>query len=201
MTLPKNKFLRGWISLIIFAVSSRLIFVLFANSRTWEGAINGFLTNFFMIYAGGAVWSGLPLVALPAMMAAVSLGITLCIPTPTSRIFAKLSFSILACLSLFAIWLEPWLTNAGIATNVVFALLKFSTFIVDIGFTAAWLIAGGMLFRCLETDFCQGQQPVQPALALPLAVVYPAPAAAKPSVLDAEILDDIVTAEAVEEAF
>jgi hypothetical protein len=162
MKTPKNRFLRSCLSWIIYAVGTRLVMGLVLDTRTWEGMANAFLTKFCMTYTCGAVWSDFPLIAFLAIIAALTTGVALFFPSNTSRVIAKLSFSVVTVLSLFTIWLEPWMTVTGVATNVVFALVKVSFMIVDIGVTIGWLIVWRMFFHYLNTDFCEAPTPVQP---------------------------------------
>lgn len=149
---PKSKLLQGFLGYMGGAVTGRLIYEAFADKVSLMGALNDFLSGLIMVYIFGAFWSNLPLVLLSALVFAAILAVGLAFPQRVSLPWCKFSSSMLVVLSLITLWFEPFLTNAGLATEVAKILLRVSTFIIDVMVTIFWLIMLNRVHRHLALE-------------------------------------------------
>jgi hypothetical protein len=136
---PKSTFLRWQMGWMIAAVVLKLVLLFQTDNQTAERVVAKYLAGLVFIYVFGAFWSEFPLVYVPAMIAAAVFLIAVLTRGPQSKSAAKAAFVVIMYLSLFCIWIEPWLTPSGLITFVLLAFLRLTTTVVDIGVTIAWL--------------------------------------------------------------
>lgn len=153
MKFPHNKYLQFMFFWIALVLVMRLLAAVVLNGDSLEYQARRFLFNYLMVYLGGALGSDFPVVAWLAIAAAATFVVAVCFPSETSSTWGQIAFGILAILSLFVIWVEPWVTPSGLATQVAFLLLKIPMFFVDIGVTLAWTGAWNVVIWCFEKDF------------------------------------------------
>ncbi|HEY1064503.1 MAG TPA: hypothetical protein VGE52_00275 [Pirellulales bacterium] len=173
--LPKNQTLQFLYGLLGGMLVARLITAMFARNDTIEGAFNEWLTGLIFTYIAGSIWSSLPLVAFVGIASALAFVFAVLVPTKASQAIGQNALAVFVVSSLFTIWLEPFLTNVGLATEVAKILLRLSTFMFDVGVTAAWLFAWGAGARALTVELrdleAQGELPPFPTRIVALVVV------------------------------
>jgi hypothetical protein len=135
------KFLMGW---MIVASILKLIHLSQTDKQTAERVVAGYLAGLVLIFFFGAFWSAFPHVYVPAMIAAAVFLIAVMTRGPRSKSAAKYAFITIMSLSLFCIWVEPWLTPLGLAGIALLVLLRLSTMVVNVGVTLGWLLLWAM---------------------------------------------------------
>lgn len=106
--------------------------------QTGEELIIDFLFGVVKSYLFGAFSSDFSVIYITAMVATVVFLVSVLVGGETSKEWAKLSVVTIALLSLFCIWIEPWLSLPGVLSGVLLILVGAPTFIVDCCVTIGW---------------------------------------------------------------
>lgn len=133
MKWPTDRFLQYVISWFITGWFWQLIFSQQNSSATVSEAIGRVFINLLSPMMFGAICSEFPLVSWSAAGCGMVFVGTLTIATIRSAYAAKYALASYFILSMFTIWLEPWITLSGLAVMFVEILLKMSSMIVDVG--------------------------------------------------------------------
>lgn len=139
--IPKDKTLQLFLGWMIAGGLARWLFEGFSDSTTLSGMAGRFLTSWFATYAYGALWSGIPLIAVTAYISVGVLVLVCFFPALQSKGLAKAAVGILILASLFTFWLEPLTTVAGVAAVVLFGFGGILDMIVSAVWCLMWLAA------------------------------------------------------------
>jgi len=131
------KFLMGW---MIAATILKFVYIARADNQTPEQAVAGYLAGVVLIYVLGAFWSEFPVVYVSAMIAAAVFVVAVITRSPHSRSAAKNAFITIMILSMFSIWIEPWITLSGLITFVLILFLGLPITAINIGATIGWMV-------------------------------------------------------------
>ena len=133
MKWPADKFLQYVISWFITGWFWQLIFSQQNSSATVSETIGRIFVNLLSPMMFGAICSEFPLVSWSAAGCGMVFVSTLTIGTMRSAYAAKYSLTSYFLLTMFTLWVEPWVTLSGLAVMFMEILLKTSSMIVDVG--------------------------------------------------------------------
>jgi hypothetical protein len=133
MKWPADKFLQYVISWFITGWFWQLIFSQQHSSATVSETIGRVFINLLSPMMFGAICSEFPLVSWTAAGCGMVFVSTLTIGTMQSAYAAKYALASYFMLTMFTLWVEPWVTLSGLAIMFVEILLKMSSMIVDVG--------------------------------------------------------------------
>lgn len=140
MHWPKNRTLANVLGWSMFGVMTSLAAP--PSPENLEQMIGQFFLSFVYGYVFGPFWSSLWFVSAIANVLAIYISSVIIMKRTAEIDLARSAFTILFVLSMFTIWVEPWLTLTGIALNVITAYFKTSILLfIDIGATIGWLWA------------------------------------------------------------
>jgi hypothetical protein len=142
--MPNSKLLKWLMGWMIAAAALKIASLSRSENQTAEQVIATYLSGQVLRYLAGAFWSEFPLIYVPAMIAGAVFVIAVMIRGSESKAVAKNAFGTILFLSLFCIWIEPWLTLSGLLTFFLLLLLGFTTLLVDVGVSVGWLILWGV---------------------------------------------------------
>jgi hypothetical protein len=150
--MPKSKFLRFLIGWMIAAVFLKVVRIMQGDHLNAEQLVGYFLLGFIFRFLLGAFWSGFPYVFLPAWIAAAVFIAAVTVRGPNSVPAAKYAITTIVYLSLFCIWVEPWLNAFGLIANLVLIFFGMFSIILEICATVGWLFLWGFTYDELATE-------------------------------------------------
>ncbi|MFM7059025.1 MAG: hypothetical protein ACKO2P_19110 [Planctomycetota bacterium] len=137
MKWPNDRFLQSTISWLMTGWFWKLIFSQPPQSATTGEAIEQAIGLFFIDLVSplmfGAICSEFWLVSLCAFSCGAVLIATLTLEKLRSADAAKAALATYFLLTMFTLWLEPWMTWNGAVVKILEVILKMSTMVVDIG--------------------------------------------------------------------
>lgn len=137
---PRNKTLSNLLGWSMFGVLTSIASP--PAAEDWQQLIGQYILKFVYSYVFGPFWSDFWLVALAANLLAIYISTVILMRRTAEIALAKQAFTALFFLSMFAIWLESWMTVDGLAWNFFTAYFQLSIFFfVDIAATLGWLWA------------------------------------------------------------
>jgi hypothetical protein len=151
--LPKSSFLKGLIVWMLIAVGLKILLLLQSENQTAGQAVGRFLASLVFRFFFGAFWSGFMLVSIAAMIAGATFIFAVMSRGPQSKDVAKFAIASLFFLSLFSIWIEPWLSPLGFLANVMLILLGLFSVLIEIGVTIGWLAVWAATHDALQSEF------------------------------------------------
>lgn len=167
MSLPSSWFLRWLMGNLLSAVILKVWHTCFYEAQTLEQAASSYVVGFLFTYLYGAVWSELTIVWVPAcLLAAVFVG-SLLWRGRAGKGLAQLALVVLALLSLFTIWLEPFVlvgvdtSVATVATIVIAELLGL--FVVDVAATIAYAVILFIAWDAIDAEWRALDETAEPA--------------------------------------
>jgi hypothetical protein len=150
--MPNSKVLKclmGWMLVAMFLKTVRIIQ---ADNLTGEQMVAYFLAGLIFKFLLGAFWSGFPLVYVSAMIAAVVFVTAVLTRGKHSKPAAKFAFVTIMYLSLFCIWIEPWLAAFGIIANVILIIFGLFSIVVEICVSLGWLFLCALTYDELKIE-------------------------------------------------
>lgn len=152
LKMPRSTVLRWLIGWMIFATLLKIERVSQADHLTTEQSVAYFLGGLVFKYLFGAFWSGFPFIYVTAMIAAAVFVIAVTTRGPRSRDAANLAFGTILMLSLFCIWIEPWLSAFGLIANVLLILFGLFSVVVELCVSGGWFVLWAMAHDALTTE-------------------------------------------------
>lgn len=151
--MPASSFLKGIIIWMMVGMGFKILMLLQSENQTTGQIAARFLLGFIFRFFFGAFWSGFPMVYVPAMIAATLFIGAVLVRGEQSKDFAKFAIGAIFFLSLFTIWIEPWLSSLGLLANVLLIVLGFFSVLLEIGVTVGWLFLWGATHDALQSEF------------------------------------------------
>ncbi len=152
MRLPESKLLQGLIGWFAGGVVFHLILTAFRRDRTISDAVGNFFTDLIVPYIWGAFGSQIPLVWIGSAICAVVFALCVATRAKAAIGWARLSLSAILCFSLFTLWLEPYTSVAGVASNVAMELAKVPMKFLDVGVSIFWVVIFVRASAALEQE-------------------------------------------------
>jgi hypothetical protein len=151
--MPKSKFLKFLIGWMIAAVFLKVVRIIQGDNLDAGQLIGYFALGFIFRFLLGAFWSGFPYVYLPAWIAAaVFIAAVTTTRGPNSMSAAKYAITAIVYLSLFSIWVEPWLNAFGLIANLFLIFFGMFSIILEVCATVGWLFLWGFTYDELATE-------------------------------------------------
>jgi hypothetical protein len=164
MEKPRTKLLEFLVSGFIVAIMFKPMVLLFRKEGTWFDRLNNFFVDSIGPYMFGAFTSGVTPVHWGAVICGVIFAVSVLRPGPNTAVFAKRVLVGLFLLSVFTIWIEPFLTVSGVAVQAASIVAKTSSKPVDLFFTVIWLLVLLTSMRHLDRYYPREVKPVPPQL-------------------------------------
>jgi hypothetical protein len=137
MKWPNDRFLQSAISWFVTGWFWKLIFSQKPQTATVGEAIEQTIGMFFIDLVSplmfGAICSEFWFISLTAFGCGALFVATLTIEKLRSADAAKFALAAYFMLTMFTLWLEPWITWNGAIVKILEVLLKVSTMLVDLG--------------------------------------------------------------------
>jgi hypothetical protein len=154
MRLPKSNLLRALLALFAWASLCPLtMFIVRARPpESLDDKAVSFVTDIVLPYVFGAFGSSYILIGLLAIVGYTLFAAGLFFNSPESLHLSKVGLLAILGLSLFTLWIEPWTSISGAATNVVAQALRFTTFLYDAFITTAWSITTVAAIRAIDQE-------------------------------------------------
>ena len=137
MKWPNDRFLQSAISWFITGWFWKLTFSQQPQSTTLgetiEQTVGMFFINLVSPLIFGAICSEFWFISLTAFACGAVFIATLTLEQLRSADAAKFALATYFLLTMFTLWLEPWITLNGAVVKVLEILLKMSTMVVDVG--------------------------------------------------------------------
>lgn len=137
MKWPTDKFLQYLITWFVTGWCWQVLFSQPPQTTTMGEAVQQWLGLFFVNLVSpmmfGAICSEFPLVSWSAFACGAAFIGTLTVGSIRSAYAAKYALATYFILSMFTLWVEPWVTFTGVTVLVLEILLKVSSTIVDVG--------------------------------------------------------------------
>ncbi len=137
MYWPSDKFLQSVISWFITGWCWQVLFSQPTQAATAGEAVQQWLGLFFVNLVSpmlfGAICSEFSLVSWSAFFCGLVFVGTLTVNSLRSAYAAKFALAAYFMLTMFTLWIEPWVTFTGVTVLVLELLLKVSSTIVDVG--------------------------------------------------------------------
>lgn len=133
MKWPTDRFLQYVTSWFITGWFWQLIFSQQHASATVSETLGRVFVNLISPMMFGAICSEFPLVSWSAAGCGMVFVSTLTIGTIRSAYAAKYALTCYFMLTMFTLWVEPWVTLSGLAVMFMEILFKMSSMVVDVG--------------------------------------------------------------------
>jgi hypothetical protein len=137
MKWPTDKFLQYLITWFVTGWCWQVLFSQPPQTTTMGEAVQQWLGMFFVNLVSpmmfGAICSEFPLISWSAFACGAAFIGTLTVGPIRSAYAAKYAMAAYFLLSMFTLWVEPWMTFTGAMVILVEILLKVSTTIVNVG--------------------------------------------------------------------
>jgi hypothetical protein len=139
--IPNSKLLQNVVGWCIGGTLARLLYeAVAAEPATISETIGRTVMSSLIPYLFGALWSEIPLVAVGANLCGLGLALMMLVPVVQWKAAAKLALGMLVVLSLFTVWIEPWMSISGVAMEAVKVLAGIVTFWFDLIVSVVWCL-------------------------------------------------------------
>lgn len=135
---PDSRLLRILFGFLMAGLGTKLGLVLFQKRDTLSDGVGNFFVELVVPYCYGAFGSDFLLVWLGAAVASVAFGFAVCSAGTGAASIAKRSLLVLLVLSLFTIWIEPFVSFSAAIGGTLMTLAKIPMKFVDIGVSVMW---------------------------------------------------------------
>jgi hypothetical protein len=152
MQMPNSKLLKWLMGWMILAACLKIANLSQTANQSAERVVANYLSGLVLHYVFGAFWSELAHIYVPAMIAGAVFVIAAVTRGSLSKAAAKFAFIAILYLSLFCIWIEPWLTASGLITVGLLMFFHLSLFLVDAGVSVAWLFLWGFATEAINHE-------------------------------------------------
>lgn len=123
-----------------------------AFSEDPSRAAGRFVMDWLGPYLFGALWSGFPVVGGIALVCVFLFAFAILTPRLAWRSLAQSAVGILILLSLFTLWIEPWLKDLSRAANLLMIVLGLFSVIPEIVVSIVWALAWGHLSDQIDRE-------------------------------------------------
>lgn len=163
--LPQERYLTGFLAWILFGIVTKLGHdVMYLNESRLTALAASAMAGFVYSYMFGSIWSDFGFVSYLSVALAGFIGAVIIYRAHKYRAAAQWALLALLILTMFTLWLEPFLTVSGVAFTVLGLLLKLPMFFVDIGFTLAWVFMIILVSDQIDAELKIPDTPLQPSI-------------------------------------
>lgn len=142
--LPDSKLLKNLHYFFMASLGVKIGLLLFQKNETLSDQVGNFFVEMVIPYCYGAFGSEFALVWLTATAAGVAYAVAILQRGAGAARTAKNALIVLFLLSLFTLWVEPFVSLSAAAGDALMALAKVPMKFVDVGVSLAWLV----VLRC-----------------------------------------------------
>jgi hypothetical protein len=156
---PDSRLLRIVFGFLAAGLGTRLGLLLFRKHDTVSDAVGNFFVDFVVPYCYGAFGSEFTLVWLSTIVASIAFGFAVYSSGSRAATVAKRSLLIVILLSLFTLWVEPFVSISAAAGGVLMTLAKVPMKFVDIGVSILWLVVLRKAYREIDNKVARRDMP------------------------------------------
>lgn len=150
--MPKSKVLKYLMGWMVAATFFKFVRLIQGDNINSEQAMAYFLIGLVSRFCLGAFWSAFPVVYVPAIIAAAVFVFAVTTRGPYAIPAAKFSFVTIMYLTLFCIWIEPWLSPFGIIANLLLLFFGFFSVVIEVCVTLGWLFLWALTYEELKIE-------------------------------------------------
>jgi hypothetical protein len=103
-------------------------------------------------YLFGAFWSKFEFVYISAMVSTVIFIVAVCMRGQHAKPVAKAAATCIFSLSLFTLWIEPWITISGIVVNLILMATGFFNLIFEVIMSIIGLLLLGAAYVAIDSE-------------------------------------------------
>ena len=144
---PDSRLLKILWGAIAAGFGTKVGLLIFQKRDTLSDKVGNSFVELILPYCYGAFGSDFPFVWLGASVAGASFALAVCSRGTIAATIAKRSLTVLLLLSLFTIWVEPFVSVSAAVGSALMAIAKVPMKFADIGVSIFWVV---ILWRAMK---------------------------------------------------